>query len=161
VGSRLRALSAAELWVLAQAWLLLPLVALGLLALPYDRLERTLRRRVSARSRPRPAAGPGDRRVAELVAIASHRHVVRTHCLERALTARWLLAGRGIAADLRIGVRLEGGRLAAHAWLETGGRSCSEAPGAALGFALLRPARMAEASLPGRSTSRAAAADQG
>lgn len=143
MGARLRALrtlSAAELWVLIQAWLLLPLVALGLLALPYDRLERALRRRVAARSRPLPAAGPGGRRIAELVAIAARRQVVRTRCLERALTARWLLAGRGIAADLRIGVRLEGGRLAAHAWLETGGRPCAEAAAAAPPFAPLRPA---------------------
>jgi hypothetical protein len=42
----------------------------------------------------------------------------RATCLPRSLALWWLLRRRGIAADLRIGVRKEGGRFEAHAWTE-------------------------------------------
>ena len=41
-------------------------------------------------------------------------------CLTQALALKWMLARRGIACRLRIGVRHDpGGAFAAHAWLET------------------------------------------
>jgi len=39
-------------------------------------------------------------------------------CLSRSLMLVWLLAREGIDAELRIGVRMTGGALAAHAWVE-------------------------------------------
>lgn len=41
-------------------------------------------------------------------------------CLSRSLALRRLLASVGIDAVVRIGTRREGGRLAAHAWVESG-----------------------------------------
>lgn len=48
------------------------------------------------------------------------RHVpVQTNCLDRAIALWWLLSSRGLAADLRIGVRKnEDASLGAHAWVE-------------------------------------------
>ena len=43
------------------------------------------------------------------------------NCLTRSLLLRWLLRRFGTASDLRIGVRLEEGKLAAHAWVEKDG----------------------------------------
>jgi hypothetical protein len=43
-------------------------------------------------------------------------------CLVQALAARWLLARRGIASDLHIGVLKNDDALEAHAWLERDGR---------------------------------------
>jgi hypothetical protein len=44
------------------------------------------------------------------------------HCLTQALTAKYLLARRGVPTELRIGVaKSPGGSLKAHAWLESRG----------------------------------------
>jgi hypothetical protein len=51
------------------------------------------------------------------------RLVPRATCLSQALATIWLLAGRGHAASLRIGVkRGDAGELLAHAWVEHEGR---------------------------------------
>lgn len=42
-------------------------------------------------------------------------------CLSQALAARWLLSRDGYQSELKLGARMEGGELAAHAWLERGG----------------------------------------
>lgn len=55
------------------------------------------------------------------------RWVARRNCLPRSVTLSWLLARRGVASDLRIGVRrdVQAG-LAAHAWVEVAGRPLNE-----------------------------------
>lgn len=45
----------------------------------------------------------------------------RPSCLPRSLTLWWLLRRQGLPAELRIGVRREGDRLEAHAWVEQDG----------------------------------------
>jgi hypothetical protein len=47
-------------------------------------------------------------------------------CLPRGLCLRLLLARRGIAGILRIGVARDGERLLAHAWIEHDGRPLGE-----------------------------------
>jgi hypothetical protein len=66
-----------------------------------------------------------DRGEAEHVAsvvnrVASHLPI-RTNCLDRAIALAWLLSRRGLAADLRIGVRKDGASIGAHAWIEHDG----------------------------------------
>lgn len=52
---------------------------------------------------------------------ATSRHLnSRASCLEKSLVLWWLLARRGIPAELRIGARKEAGRFEAHAWVEVG-----------------------------------------
>lgn len=53
---------------------------------------------------------------------------IRLSCLQRALVLQQLLGRRGIASRLRIGVRLRGARLDAHAWLEHRGRVLHGSP---------------------------------
>lgn len=62
------------------------------------------------------------RRLAALVERANRRYAIpRADCLPLSLALRWLLARRGIASDLRVGVRTITGRFESHAWLECDG----------------------------------------
>ena len=49
-------------------------------------------------------------------------------CLTRSLLLRWLLRRYGTVSDLRIGVRLEQGEFAAHAWVEKDGIPLNDRP---------------------------------
>ncbi len=48
-------------------------------------------------------------------------------CLEKSLALWWLLGRQGIASQLRIGARKQGGKFEAHAWLERDGVAINEA----------------------------------
>jgi hypothetical protein len=43
------------------------------------------------------------------------------NCLERSMTLWWMLRRVGVAGELHIGARKDGGKLEAHAWVELGG----------------------------------------
>jgi hypothetical protein len=47
-------------------------------------------------------------------------------CLRRSLVLQKMLSKRGIATELKIGVRKEAGQLSAHAWVEYQGKSLGE-----------------------------------
>lgn len=64
--------------------------------------------------------------VARAVARAAAHHVQPMTCLPRALALQRMLAKRGIASAIRIGVRQESGTIAAHAWVEVEGRAVGE-----------------------------------
>ncbi len=106
-------------WLLCLAWWLLLGVAFGLRWLPIRRLLRTVEGAALVSHRQ-------SDRLRWLVAVAARHHFVRARCLEQALVCQRLLARRGVAAELRIGVRRAGAGLAAHAWLEAGGRPIGE-----------------------------------
>jgi len=58
---------------------------------------------------------------------AAIRHVWRAStCLEKSLALWWLLRRQGIACELRIGARKQGGKFEAHAWLERDGVAVNE-----------------------------------
>lgn len=65
---------------------------------------------------------------------ASNHVLGPANCLTRSLLLRWLLRRFGTASDLRIGVRFEGGRLAAHAWVEMDGIPVNDRPEVVSGF---------------------------
>ncbi len=70
---------------------------------------------------PLDAAGIETAREIARIQDAVCRHVIfHASCLERSLVLWWLLGGRGIPAELRIGARKEAGRFEAHAWVEAG-----------------------------------------
>ena len=77
-----------------------------------------------------------------LVGLAARYHLYDMTCLPQALTLQWLLGRRGVATELRIGVRRDSGNLAAHAWLEHAGRPIGEAREIASRFAPLVTAEM-------------------
>jgi len=54
-------------------------------------------------------------------------HVWRAStCLEKSLALWWLLGRQGIACEVRIGARKQGGKFEAHAWLERDGVAINE-----------------------------------
>ncbi len=55
---------------------------------------------------------------ARLVELADRHGLFRPSCLRRALVVAWVLSGRGIASNLKIGVTKDRDTLSAHAWVE-------------------------------------------
>jgi hypothetical protein len=68
-----------------------------------------------------PCACADVERTATFVAMAGR--VTGLQCLPRSVALTRLLARRGLTSTLRIGVRHDGETLAAHAWVEWGGRA--------------------------------------
>jgi len=110
--------------LLAGAWLLL---AVCRPALAWFGVVTTLRAVFGSMARPRHVSHPAQ--IAELrriVDIAARHSLAPTTCLTRSLVLGWFLRRRGIDAQLRIGVRLVGRELFAHAWLELCGVPLNE-----------------------------------
>jgi Transglutaminase-like superfamily len=63
-------------------------------------------------------------RMAWLVEVASRLTWLR--CLPRSLALTRVLARRGVASDVRIGVRTKDGKLLAHAWVECMGHALND-----------------------------------
>jgi hypothetical protein len=118
-------LSAEEWWVLVQAWVVLLAVDLGLRLLHFKAVQARVAR-AGERAREQDGDEATIRRVGWLVGIAARYHLVAMSCLRRALALQWLFERRGVATDLRFGVRREAGDLNAHAWLEHAGRPIGE-----------------------------------
>ena len=98
----------------AMAWL--PLFWLGLRCFGLQRLQAWLQRPSTA------SAGSLTKaeivRMGALINSAAGWGPIPATCLTRSLLLGWLLQRRGVTSQLRIGVRLVQGTLAAHAWVE-------------------------------------------
>jgi hypothetical protein len=55
------------------------------------------------------------------VRCAAGHHLYPMKCLPQSLALAWLLARRGVAVDLRLGVSRQRQKFEAHAWLELDG----------------------------------------
>jgi hypothetical protein len=105
------------------------------------RLRREGFRRMVERA-PMPVTTPSARddaharagRYAGLLERASRVPFLRGRCLQRSLALHLWLRGEGLASDLRIGVRKDGGALRAHAWVELGGQVVNDHPAAVAAF---------------------------
>jgi len=62
----------------------------------------------------------------DMVLAAARNSPIRSTCLERSLALWWLLAKQSIATQFRIGVRKDGEKFAAHAWVEHDGVAIGE-----------------------------------
>lgn len=71
-------------------------------------------------------------------------------CLSRSLLLAWLLGREGIATELRIGVRIDGNALVAHAWVETGGVPINDDPDVVRNYTPFAE-RMSAPGRPGRA----------
>jgi hypothetical protein len=120
----LRALSWAQLRLLVQAWLLLPLATAGLRLFGFGRMQAMLHRTPASAGRNNLAAAQA---IARIVHGAARWSPVHAGCLVRSLVLCRLLHRRGLASGLRIGVARPDGRFAAHAWVEHGGTALAEA----------------------------------
>jgi Transglutaminase-like superfamily len=120
-----RGLSWAQRGLLAKAWLLLPVVAIGLRLFGFRRIQARLER--AATIRPGREDLAAAQNVARMVQSAARWSPVHPSCLPRSLVVWWLLRRQDLAAGLRIGVARPDGRFAAHAWVEHGGVALGEA----------------------------------
>lgn len=132
VVARLRALSSRDRRILLAASLLLPLFWLGLRVLGLARFHALV---MHGGMRAAALSPDGMRRYADRVNAAARHSPFPASCLSRSLLLGWLLRRRGVATDLRIGVRLTDGVLDAHAWLECEGIPINDRPAVALEFA--------------------------
>jgi len=145
--SRFRALPRPQQQVLLQALLLLPLFWAGLRLYGLARLQRWVMHPLTAGRRSGAEVAPAD--IGALVNIAGNHLPFPSTCLTRSLLLVWLLGRRGMAGELRIGVRPVPGGIDAHAWVEHEGRPVNDAPGVSGRFtAFDQPA------LPAADTSR-------
>jgi len=113
------ALTAPERRTFLAAMALLPLFWIGLRALGLQRLQAWLQRK------PLPVANPFPtdelQRIGQLVNSATHHTLGPANCLTRSLYLWWWLRRRGVDSQVRIGVRIAGSTLEAHAWVEHAG----------------------------------------
>jgi hypothetical protein len=135
--------------LLGQAFVLLPLTALGVHLLGVKRWQSALakltpfgatrnfheKNGVRGRSTT-PAGAIADehslrrraRVIARVMRIAAGHSFYRPNCLQQSLVL-WCLLGRNrIASELRFGARKEAGQLKAHAWVECCGLALNEDP---------------------------------
>jgi hypothetical protein len=120
----LRSLSAKDLRLLGQAWLVLLLADLFLRVLPLPRVQQILAGML--RPGPRAAGACPSPRTARLVDVAARHHILPVRCLQRSLALQALLSRQGLDTELKIGVRKLHGSLHAHAWLEWSGVPVAE-----------------------------------
>ena len=139
-------LSAHEVWLLAQALVLLPLTLCGIHLLGVSRWQRFLsclassetpfKRTSSQTSSGSPessivrgdgaAANERARAIARMVDIAAHHGVYQANCLQQTLVLWCLLQRNSIESDICFGARKQAGQLQAHAWVECRGVALNE-----------------------------------
>jgi hypothetical protein len=127
------ALSSPERRTLLAAVALLPLFWLALKCFGLRRLQAWL-------LRPPPATNASlsmneIARIAALVNSAAGLAPIPATCLTRSLLLGWMLQRRGVASQLRLGVRMNQGKLDAHAWVEYAGAPINDQPDVGQQFA--------------------------
>jgi hypothetical protein len=127
-----RALSRREQKVLLASLALLPTFWLGLRLAGLQRFQAWLDRFPIAQCPP--LSQPETAALGLAVNRAANHVLGAGSCLTRSLLLRWLLRFYGTPSDLRIGVRVEQGKFAAHAWVEMDGIPVNDQPEAVAGF---------------------------
>ena len=117
-------LSRPERRLLLKAFIILPLISLGLRLLGLQKLQTLLSRLDSGKKEAtnEKAALAQSQNIARVLGIASRHGFYQATCLPRSLALWWLLKSQGIECDIRIGVRKSDAGLDAHAWVEYLGR---------------------------------------
>ena len=125
---QLKNLDFAEQRLLLLCLFLLPLIALSLKAVGFQRTRLRLERYLpkKAPSVPEDEQLATAKRVARIVSIAAYNGPYRANCLKVSLASWWLLARRGITTELKIGVNKENGNFDAHAWVEYHGLALTD-----------------------------------
>ena len=113
--------------IFLRAALLLPLLSLSLRLRGFTSTRRSLQLGFRETSVPRKTADEKVAMSTRMVLAAARHSPIRSTCLERSLTLWWLLGRQGILTQLRIGVRKDGAKFGAHAWVERDGVAIAEA----------------------------------
>jgi hypothetical protein len=110
-----------------RAYLLLPLVSISLRWRGFRKTKASLQRFLSVSyGSQNHAAQVRARLSAQMVRAAEHQGIGHPSCLAISLTLWWLLARQGIASDLRVGIRKDGEKFEAHAWVECVGATLND-----------------------------------
>jgi hypothetical protein len=117
--SRLIALAPSSRRTVIATLLALPLISLGLRLFGPARVRNVFARNGDSVSQA--ADTHAARQLGHLVNAVAERSPIQASCLARSVWLEWLLHRRGIASQLRIGVRFADGELDAHAWIECEG----------------------------------------
>ena len=134
---------ASDWLALAEAWVRLAWVSAALPRRARRALEQPAVNRSPASER-FPPRRVSSERLHRLVAVAARFHVVRARCLTRAVVLQGMLARRGVAASLQVGVAREGAGVSGHAWLDGPGGPIGEGPETLRRFNQLRGDRPVE-----------------
>ena len=116
---------------------LLPLLTVSLRARGFGATQRILQKFITPKKNSLPAMAVDSRTAltSRMVLAAARNSPVPCTCLERSLSLWWLLARQGIATQFRIGVRKDGEKFAAHAWVERDGVAIGEPEASHLHYA--------------------------
>jgi hypothetical protein len=124
---KLASFSSGELSILLHATLLLPVVTAMLRIKGFNWTRSHLEGKAFKKI---PTHCSDELLVAEnttrLVSVTANNIPLKAKCLKRCLVSLWILAGKGIRANLMIGVNKDGADLDAHAWLELDGQVLNE-----------------------------------
>lgn len=113
--------------IFLRAAILLPLFALSLRVRGFGSTQASLQRFLTAANQKTNTDQEARAALtARMVRAAVHHGLGRPSCLEESLALWWLLGRRGIASQLRIGIRKENAQLEAHAWVEFEGVALNE-----------------------------------
>jgi hypothetical protein len=105
---------------LAQAFLIVAGVRIGLSLVPFPRFQALLAR-LRAQASVKSGAGPTTEQLARDVSVVSN-YVPGATCLTQALAGQVLLQHFGHCAVVHVGVTKDVGPIQAHAWPESGGK---------------------------------------
>jgi Transglutaminase-like superfamily len=108
------------------AVVLLPWFWLGLRCMGFSRLQAWLLKQSRAAHSPAGVDLARVRLLGEAVNLAARHTVLPVTCLTRSMLLNWLLHRQGVASELRIGVQINGGVFAAHAWVEFDGEPVND-----------------------------------
>jgi Transglutaminase-like superfamily len=110
-----------------RACLLLPLISISLRWRRFRKTNASLQHFLSVPYRSQnPDAQARAALTARMVRAVGRHGIGHPNCLKESLAIRWLLARPGIPSDLRLGVRKDGEKFEAHAWVECGGTPLSD-----------------------------------
>ena len=113
--TRFRSLPQTDKLLLCEAFVLVASIRMGLLLLPLSSVRSMASK---ARGRSRGSSTPASVGRSAWAIAAVSRRIPGATCLTQALAAQWLLARRGVASQVAIGVAKDAKhRFEAHAWL--------------------------------------------
>jgi Transglutaminase-like superfamily len=112
-----------------RALAVLPFISMSLKLRGFGWTKEWLRRRTPLFDAPSQPENSGEKvEAASRMAQSAARFYPRqATCLTESLALWWLLARKGIRAELRIGVRKMGNQFEAHAWIEHEGKALNQA----------------------------------
>lgn len=119
---RLASLSASQWVLLFHAYINLLLAEIALRFRPFSELTALAQRRAEKIKQQGTAASSilaSLETAAQAIALADRHALWAASCLRQSFALAWMLAQRGIATSIKIGVVNTPGQVQAHAWLET------------------------------------------